>query len=160
MATFVEPKVFAEVVRLTPLVSIDLILRDPQRRVLVGLRTNEPAKDTYFVPGGIILKNESLDEAFGRVLEKETGIVAKRSDARFLGVYEHMYDTNFYSGGEFGTHYLVLVHELEQQNPVNVRRDDQHRGFEWMSEAALLLHPDVHEITKNYFKKASVGSVR
>ena len=35
---------FAEIVRLAPLVSIDLIIRDKEQKVLVALRTNEPAK--------------------------------------------------------------------------------------------------------------------
>jgi hypothetical protein len=35
---------FAVVVRLPPLVSIDLIIRDHEQKVLVALRTNEPAK--------------------------------------------------------------------------------------------------------------------
>src|SRR3954466_13792753 len=49
---------FADVVRLAPLVSIDLVIRDPDGDVLVGLRTNAPAKGFWFVPGGRIRKNE------------------------------------------------------------------------------------------------------
>ena len=52
------------VIRLAPLVAIDLIIRDPQDRILLGLRNNEPAKGYFFVPGGIILKDEPLAEAF------------------------------------------------------------------------------------------------
>jgi GDP-mannose mannosyl hydrolase len=36
---------FLCVVRCAPLPSLDLIVRDSDRRVLVGLRTNEPAKN-------------------------------------------------------------------------------------------------------------------
>ena len=43
---------FVLVVRNAPLVAIDLIIRDPDRCVLVGLQTNEPAKGKWFVPGG------------------------------------------------------------------------------------------------------------
>jgi hypothetical protein len=52
---------FAHVVRLAPLVSIDLVIRDNEQKVLVALRTNEPAKGVYFVPGGCILKNEAIE---------------------------------------------------------------------------------------------------
>jgi hypothetical protein len=45
---------FAQVVRLAPLVSIDLVTRNANGHVLVGLRNNEPAKGVYFVPGGRI----------------------------------------------------------------------------------------------------------
>jgi hypothetical protein len=46
---------FAHIVGLVPLVSIDLIIRDANGNVLVALRTNEPAKGVYFVPGGRIM---------------------------------------------------------------------------------------------------------
>lgn len=39
----------ARIVRYAPLVSIDIILRDPQGYALLGLRVNEPAKGKYFV---------------------------------------------------------------------------------------------------------------
>jgi colanic acid biosynthesis protein WcaH len=58
------------VIRLAPLVSIDLIIRDGANRVLLGLRNNEPAKGYFFVPGGIILKDEPLADAFTRIMKK------------------------------------------------------------------------------------------
>src|SRR5262245_10728718 len=44
---------FSYIVRCAPLPSLDLIIRDSDGKVLVGLRTNEPAKNYYFVPGGV-----------------------------------------------------------------------------------------------------------
>src|SRR5580692_3282384 len=84
----------ATVIRLAPLVSIDLIIRDRAGRVLVGMRNNEPAKDFYFVPGGRILKDEPLQDAFVRILTNETNIVARCDSAALLGVYEHFYANN------------------------------------------------------------------
>ena len=66
------------VIRLAPLVSIDLIIRDAADRILLGLRNNEPAKGYFFVPGGIILKDETLADAFTRIMQKEIS----RPDAR------------------------------------------------------------------------------
>jgi hypothetical protein len=63
---------FSYIVRCAPLPSLDLIIRDSDDRVLVGLRTNEPAKNYYFVPGGVIRKNESIELAFARILRAET----------------------------------------------------------------------------------------
>jgi hypothetical protein len=64
---------FAHVIRLAPLVSIDLIIRDGEQNILVALRTNEPAKGLYFVPGGRIRKDETIANAFVRILANETG---------------------------------------------------------------------------------------
>ena len=51
------------VIRLAPLIAIDLVIRNARDEVLLGLRKNEPAKGCYFVPGGMILKNERLADA-------------------------------------------------------------------------------------------------
>jgi colanic acid biosynthesis protein WcaH len=85
---------FHSVVWLAPLVSIDLIIRNARGYVLLGLRNNEPAKGLFFVPGGIIRKQERLHEAFARILKRETNYDAPLEDARLLGVYEYFYDAN------------------------------------------------------------------
>jgi colanic acid biosynthesis protein WcaH len=51
---------FIDVVKRTPLVSIDIIVENRRNQVLLGLRKNEPAKGFWFVPGGRILKNERI----------------------------------------------------------------------------------------------------
>ena len=66
------------VVRLAPLVAIDLIIRNGRDEVLLGLRNNEPAKGCYFVPGGMVMKNERLAEAFTRLVKSETDHNAKK----------------------------------------------------------------------------------
>jgi 8-oxo-dGTP pyrophosphatase MutT (NUDIX family) len=75
---------FGRIVRCAPLVSIDLIIRDPERKVLLGLRNHEPAKGYYFVPGGRIRKGELLEEAFSRILAAETGCRADFESARSI----------------------------------------------------------------------------
>jgi hypothetical protein len=70
------------VIRLAPLIAIDLIIRNARDEVLLGLRKNEPAKGCYFVPGGVILKNERLAEAFARLIKNETDHAARLDDAR------------------------------------------------------------------------------
>ena len=89
---FLSNDEFAFVVRHTPLVSFDIIIRDAGGNVLVGLRTNEPAQGMYFVPGGIVRKNETLANAFARVLKSEIGLKASLSAAKFIGVRAHIRD--------------------------------------------------------------------
>ena len=77
---------FAKIVRLTPLVSIDIAVRAPDRRVLVGRRKFEPARNTFFLVGGRITKNESQAAAFRR-LTREAGalfLVNNRLDLALL----------------------------------------------------------------------------
>jgi colanic acid biosynthesis protein WcaH len=100
------------VIRLAPLIAIDLIIRNARDEVLLGLRKNEPAKGCYFVPGGVILKNERLADAFARLIKNETDHAARLDDARLIGVYEHFYDNNRSGNGGYGTHYVVLGYEF------------------------------------------------
>jgi colanic acid biosynthesis protein WcaH len=65
---------FRNVVKNTPLVSIDLVITDPSGAVLMGWRENEPAKRTWFVPGGRIRKDEKIADAFERIIRTETGL--------------------------------------------------------------------------------------
>jgi colanic acid biosynthesis protein WcaH len=147
-----SPADFHTVVRLAPLVSIDLIIRNPRGEVLLGLRNNEPAKGFYFVPGGIVLKHERLHEAFVRILKRETNYEARLEQARLLGTYEHFYDANRFGDGGFGTHYVVLAHELKIADASALRSDAQHSELDWWSERNLLASDRVHDNTKAYFR--------
>jgi colanic acid biosynthesis protein WcaH len=142
---------FAQVVRNTPLVSIDLIIRDPDRCVLVGLRANEPAKGKWFVPGGVVKKDERLSDAFARIVKVEIGLEASIGDAKFIGVYEHLYNNNVFEAEGFGTHYVVLAHELNLDHRPSIVSDRQHSEFHWMTAAQVISSPDVHQNTRAYF---------
>ena len=148
----IEPEDFNRVVRLTPLVAIDLIVRSPDRRVLVGRRTYEPAKGCLFVPGGRITKNETLAAAFRRVSLAELGVEKKMEEARFLGVYEHFYSTNNLEQPGFGTHYILLTYEVTSPVPEASLPKDQHAEYFWLTEADILTCQEVHEHTKAYFR--------
>ncbi|MDD3763237.1 MAG: GDP-mannose mannosyl hydrolase [Nevskiales bacterium] len=141
---------YLQMIARMPLVSIDLIVRDPRQRILVGLRSNEPARGTWFVPGGAIRKNETLDHAFARITHAELGLSLARREARLLGVYEHLYSTNFAEVPGIGTHYVVLAHELQLPAMPALPRD-QHSDYRWMTEFELREHPQVHANTRAYF---------
>lgn len=139
------------VVRRAPLVSIDLVIEDGAGRALLGMRCNEPAQGTWFVPGGRINKDERLDDAFERILAREVGWRWRRAEAEFIGVYEHFYDTNFAREPGVGTHYVVLAHRFVAPNPPPVHPDDQHDELRWLEFAAIRNDPAVHPNSKAYF---------
>ena len=140
------------VIRLAPLVSIDLIIRDPANRVLLGLRTNEPAKGYFFVPGGIIFKDERLAEAFARIMQKEINQSGMLAQARLLGAFDHFYPTNRSGDPGYGTRYVVLAHEIRLQDISGIAPDSQHSEVGWWTEAELMNSDRVHENTKAYFR--------
>ena len=148
---WLDPEELIQLVRLGPLVSMDLVVRNVEGRILVGHRINEPAKDHWFVPGGRVGKGESLDEAFRRIVRQELGISKARQDAELVGVYEHFYETNFLETPDLGTHYVVLAHRLDLSgNGDEITPDQQHRQMRWMTPKELSEDPRVHRNSRVY----------
>ena len=56
----IDKKHVLEIIEATPLVSIDLVIRNPSNKVLLGKRNNHPAMGFWFVPGGWIFKKKLL----------------------------------------------------------------------------------------------------
>lgn len=147
---FLAPDEFRLVLDTTPLISIDLIVKDPEGRVLLGKRLNKPAKGFWFVPGGRILKNERLDIAFARLTEVELGVRVDITSARYLGLYEHFYDDSA-MGDDVSTHYVVNAFVIELKESVAALPVAQHSDYQWLTEGELLAAEDVHNHSKWYF---------
>lgn len=146
---FLEKEIFATVVENTPLISIDLIVKNSMDQVLLGKRVNEPALGFWFVPGGRIFKNETLDNAFSRTVKHELNCKMLRDEAQLLGVYEHFYENNVFNH-DFTTHYIVLAHKIElDEIPL---LNNQHSDYRWFDIKELLLSQNVHKYTKDYFR--------
>jgi colanic acid biosynthesis protein WcaH len=108
---------FRTVINSTPLISIDLVVRDSSGNIFLGQRLNRPAQGFWFVPGDRILKGESLANAFKRLTFVELDIV----DAQYLGLYEHFYNDSIYTdeheGIDISTHYVVNGFEVVYPQP-------------------------------------------
>ena len=149
-ASMLPLKIFELIVESTPLVSIDLVVRAPDNKILLGKRVNRPAQGYWFVPGGRILKDEPVKFTFKRLLDIELALRPEDISARSLGVYQHFYPDNF-SGDEFGTHYVVFAYEIRLENMAFSLPDIQHSGYKWFEEDELLQSHRVHQHTKWYF---------
>ncbi len=143
-------QVFKTVVASTPLVSIDLIVQHSNGQVLLGRRTNRPAKGYWFVPGGRIYKDETFDQAFRRLTKIELGQEYSMDTSKFFGPYEHLYTDNF-SGSDFSTHYVVLGYKLELDLEILSLPAEQHNQYQWWNVSELLESDQVHSNTKAYF---------
>lgn len=146
---------FRTVVDAAPLVSIDLVVENGQGEILLGKRLNRPAQGTWFVPGGRVQKNETLDAAFARLTQEELGRASDRSKAIFLGVFEH-----FYEDGAFGaaplnpsTHYVVLAYRLPcPSDATDSLPLTQHARFQWWSNGQASASDEVHPYAKAYLE--------
>lgn len=149
----IDQQDFLSIIDKTPLVSIDLIIENPQGKVLLGKRTNQPAQGFWFVPGGRIRKNETLAVAIQRISNIELGTVFNLDDACLLGAYDHIYTDNFAGVESINTHYVALGYQLATDNDFTIKADKQHSELKWWKKEDLLLTEDVHQNTKAYFQK-------
>ncbi len=148
---------FLGVVAHTPLVSIDLVVRDPAGRILVGRRVNEPARGTWFVPGGRIWKGETLDVAFRRIATAELGPGEWRRDrAPLMGTYTHLYPTNFADVPGIETHYVVLAHLVDVATQPDLP-EDQHSEYLWLLPGERPPIGEAHANTTVYFDRLADG---
>ena len=151
-----SPESFLAVVSATPLVAVDLVVLRGGTEVLLGLRTNRPAQNFWFVPGGRIRKNEPMQAALARVAATELGLqLADLPQApSLLGVFEHFYPDSFAGSAEqvgVSTHYVVLGHLL--QVPADFAlplADAQHTELRWWPLPEALASDAVHRFTRDY----------
>ena len=141
---------FKTIVQATPLISIDFIVKNSKNEILLGKRINRPAKGTWFVPGGRVLKDEQFEQAFHRLIKTELNL--DKAESTFKGIYQHFYDDNF-SGDNFSTHYVVLAYEIKLDSAELTLPKEQHSTYKWLAKDELLNDETVHVHSKWYFQK-------
>ena len=65
--------VFYFMTRITPLVNVDLLIKDTQGRVLLAWREDEFAGSGWHIPGGILRYKETLENRINEVALQECG---------------------------------------------------------------------------------------
>jgi colanic acid biosynthesis protein WcaH len=148
---FLDKDLFSTVIESTPLISIDLVVKNNLGQTLLGQRLNKPAKGFWFVPGGRILKDESLATAFKRLTLEELGEEFNIAQVSLIGPYDHFYDDNVF-GDDFSTHYVAIAYVLLIDDELNhLPVDIQHGNYQWFDIASLSSNDEVHINTKNYY---------
>ena len=137
------------IVRNVPIVSIDLIVQSADG-VVLGKRTNEPARGEWFVPGGRVHKHERLVDAVYRVANEELGIDVRIIER--LGAYEHRYHkAELEDVG--GKHYLANGFVVETDAGIgDMIFDGQHGDVRAFTPDEF--PEDLHENTALYLQDA------
>jgi colanic acid biosynthesis protein WcaH len=146
---------FLEIVRHTKLVAIDLVIFNSQEEIVMGYRINEPAKGTWFVPGGRIQKGETIGQALERISLEELGYKLIQSQVKFLGPYDHIYDTNFANEDGVKTEYVVFAYSAQVNLDLEGLPTKQHREWKWISKDS---QEGVHKNASAYFSTPYTGA--
>ena len=162
---YLELNKFKEIVQNAPLIAIDIFIIK-NRKLLLGKRKNAPGKNLFFVPGGRIMKNETINQAFKRILNKETNFILKNKsiDSFFIGLDEHFYEDNFLDNNEFNTHYIVLLFLLKfddlesTNNKINLK--EQHYEHLWLdNKRDIEIIENMNMYMKGYLKRPEIKNL-
>ena len=154
---YLKKEDFKSLVQHGVLFSIDLVVLDPQNRILVGERINRPAQGYWFVPGGRVYKNEALMKAFERICLDELGQTFNYSEIKPLGLYDHFYSDSVF-GEDISTHYINSPYliELTNSNSLNLP-SEQHRHYRWVKLENLEHDDSVHFYSKIFLDQLKIN---
>ena len=138
------------VVERAPLASIDLCIVHCGH-LLVGRRTNDPLKGSWFTPGGCIRKGEAWTSALIRVAREELSFVPDVNAFNMMGIWDHFYDHSAVDS-ELSTHYVNLPHFYVCDVRPSVQADRQHSELAWISLEKIGSGDDFHPYLRSYAK--------
>lgn len=143
---------YKSLIKNAPLFSLDLIVLNPMNEILIGRRTNAPAKNWWFVPGGRVQKNETLQSACLRISKSELGFELELSESYFLGIYEHFYKDCFFCN-DISTHYINASYmvRLNLDSMVDIPYE-QHDEYRWVPLECFSADEKVHKYSKVFLQ--------
>ncbi len=118
-----------------PLCTVDVLIFDEKRRVLLFRRTNEPYKGDYFTPGGRLFKNETLVDCALRQLKNEVGITVDKDSLDFVGVVNEVNPDSIFPDVNYHSVNIVFSLLIES-SIVSIKLDSQHSDFKWFDTSA------------------------
>lgn len=143
---FIEDKLFSEIVGLLPIVTTDLVLlNEDKQQILLFKRTNKPAQNLYFTPGGRLFKNEDLLTGIIRQGKREIGLNLDQNKLVFGGVINEIW-----SDSEFDEHnyHAVSIFWSYIISPTEINKlalDGQHSIDQWFDINDENLHNYIQE---------------
>ena len=160
---FLNKEKFAELIKNSPVVAIDLCI-NKQNKILLGKRLNPPAESFYFVPGGRVRKGEKLDDTVIRLLKEELQyeFINNQVSKSLLGVYQHFYDDNFMGNNDFNSHYVTIAYlinfeELIPQFSSDIK--EQHSEYVWYEENMKFKNIKIHKYSMDYLKHEIIRNI-
>lgn len=146
-ASFILADLYEKIIEHIPIPCIDFVLLH-QGKVLLTLRTQEPEKGKWWVQGGRIFKNESLQEALQRLARREIG-----SDVKILkqiGAYDYFSKVSVFPQVKSGTHCVVVCFLVEpKEKNFSLRMDKTHSEGKWIGKIDDTLEPYVKKVLED-----------
>lgn len=112
---------YQRILETVPILCVDGVIVNHEGKYLLVKRANAPLQDQWWVPGGRVLKGETLEEAFHRKMREELGIEVRILMPIGYTEERHADDPR---GGPDGVHAVSVVFCAAPLS-LDVRLDDQ-----------------------------------
>lgn len=135
---------YTKILEHVPICAVDFVLVH-QGKVLLALRKDEPAKGQWWIPGGRVLKNETLVDAVKRKAKQEAGVEV--DVIRKIGCYEVMFAEAPFPEVKTGVHYLAVCFVVVPQDKnIIITLDKTQERHRWIRNLESELHPYVQQV--------------
>src|SRR3989344_5496427 len=128
---------YREILNLVPIVCVDLCIRHKNKLLLIK-RDNEPEKGKWWLPGGRLLKHETLEQCAWRKLKEETNLESGKILCR-VGPYETMFDEAPFDITT-GVHSVNVAFLIEVNDISSLKFDKNHSGAQWFDKTDAAWH--------------------
>jgi ADP-ribose pyrophosphatase YjhB (NUDIX family) len=83
-------KIFLQTFKYAPRLAVGLVVVNNKHEVLLARRAIPPGKGEWHMPGGFVLKGESLDRCIRRIAKKELRVTARYGSVKLLGLFDNL----------------------------------------------------------------------
>jgi len=137
MSEYIPQDLYNRILQHVPIACVDVAIVS-RGSVLLVRRNDSPAKGQWWVPGGRVRKGERMRETARRKALEEVGLDCH------VGPIIHTAETIFPDGPEgipvHSINSCFLVYPVKDGPRSEVRLDDHHAGWKWVSEVPSDLH--------------------
>jgi colanic acid biosynthesis protein WcaH len=124
--SFIPSGKYEDILDVLPILCVDIVAKNARGKYLLIKRANEPKKNHWWVVGGRVLKNETLEAAAIRKMREEAGITITK--ARPIGYFELVNGVNpFRPTLDYHSVSVVFNALIDESAPVVL--DKQSVGF-------------------------------
>lgn len=143
----IAPDLYTQVHALLPIACVDIVLLTPDNGFLLVKRKMKPAQGQWWLVGGRVYKNETLEEAARRKVREEIGIELNRADHQLQkigGGYETIFLEEPFGHGK-GTHTIntCFLARLAKEDLDSISIDQHHTKHKIFYEVDEQWHPYV-----------------
>ena len=131
---YIADELYEKIKLSLPIACVDILLLHEDKFLLVR-RNKEPAKGSWWFPGGRVFKNELIFNAAIRKGKEELGLQLKPLE--LISVEESIFDEN----DGTNVHTINIVVKMRKiYNSQTIVLDHTHSEFAWLDEVSVDLH--------------------